>query len=432
MLYYIIRRRGKNDLNRKWPFIFFITLLSGIGLWYGAQMFLKLEPASSNQAATLLPTNPPEATLSTQPIKSESPPPTLEPIAAHTDAQAEETHTEETLQQLVELKLSELTLKEKIGQLLIVGIEDQGKSISKATKQLIHEQGIGSIILFKRNISSTQQLQALVKELKQLPAHGIPLWVTLDQEGGRVNRLPDSFPAASELAALNDAALTEASGSLMGEALADLSIDVNFAPVLDINNNPDNPVIGSRAFGDTADEVVEHGMAMMRGLSDHVITVGKHFPGHGDTSSDSHYELPIINKSWSELEQLELVPFRAAIEQDIDAIMIGHLYLPQIDERYPASLSPTIINEYLRKELGFEGIVMTDDLVMGGITEHYEIGEAAVLALQAGNTMLIVGHQPKQQQAVIEALVGAVEQHVLDEVLIDEAVELVLRMKLNT
>lgn len=339
----------------------------------------------------------------------------------------------EQLPQNVKQLMGKLTLQQKIGQLLIIGIEDDGTTASQQTKQFIQEQGVGNIILFKRNIKSTEQLSALVQDLKSLPGEQMPpLWVSIDQEGGKVNRLPQQFPSAQALAEQNDPDVTEQTGSDIGKALSGLSIDVDFAPVLDINSNPKNPVIGSRAFGTEPESVVKHSMAMLDGLDDYVLTVGKHFPGHGDTNVDSHYSLPIINKSWEELEQLELIPFRAAIEHHIDAMMVGHLYLPQVDEQYPASLSPTVISHYLRDELNFEGVIITDDLVMGGITENYEVGEAAVLALQAGNTMFIVGHHPEQQQAVIDSLVEAVEQHIIDEAEIDKRVALVLQMKLNS
>jgi len=338
---------------------------------------------------------------------------------------------QEQMKQLVEEQLAQLTLEQKIGQLLILGIEDQASTVTAETTQLIAEQGIGNIILFKRNIASEQQLQMLISELKKLPSNNIPLWITIDQEGGKVNRLPEQYPSAEELAELNDTAITEASADLMGSALAQLNIDMDFAPVLDINSNANNPVIGSRAFGDNAQSVVTHSTAMLDGLGKHVITVGKHFPGHGDTNIDSHIALPTIEKSWDELEQLELIPFRSAIENNIDAIMVGHLFIPKLDDTYPASLSETIISYYLREVLDFDGLVITDDLIMGGITEQFELEEAAVRALQAGNTMLIIGHQPEQQQFVRDRLIDAVQQGILDEALIDDRVRLVLLMKLN-
>lgn len=408
-------------MKHKWLIILLSSILAIAIIYYGAVLFSGLEPApqAANDSATPQPS---DTVVDSTDQNNPSPTPTPQPT---------EPTAEEKMQQLVDAQLTKLTLEQKIGQLLILGIEDNTATVSADTKQLIAEQGIGNIMLFKRNIVSNQQLNELTSELKKLPANQIPLWIAIDQEGGKVNRLPEKFPAASELAEQNDTSVTEATGDHMGSTLEQLNIDVDFAPVLDINSNAKNPVIGSRAFGSTAESVVTHSTAMLNGLSKHVITVGKHFPGHGDTSVDSHISLPTINKSWEELEQLELIPFRAAIENNVDAIMVGHLFLPEVDATYPASLSETIISHYLRDVLDFKGLIITDDLVMGGITEQYKITDAAVRALQAGNTMLIIGHEPDQQKLVRDHLIEAVKQGVLDEALIDDKVRLVLLMKLN-
>ena len=330
----------------------------------------------------------------------------------------------------VEQLLQSLTIAQKIGQLLIFGIED--KQLTTAHQKLIQEQYIGSIILFKRNINDEQQLTDFILQLKQQNEHpDIPLWVTVDQEGGQVNRLPEKFPAAAALAQLNDPTLTFDSATTMGKKLAQYGFDVDFAPVLDVNSNSKNPVIGDRAFGTTPQEVSQQAIAMLQGLEPYIVTVGKHFPGHGDTSEDSHKTLPTINKTWEELEELELIPFYAAIEQKIDALMIGHLYLPQLDAEYPASLSKEIITHKLREEMGFNGLAISDDMVMAGITKQYNIGDAAVIALQAGVDMLIVGHDVKLQQEVLTAITSAVNNDNLSMQLLDEHVRRVLTVKLN-
>lgn len=249
--------------------------------------------------------------------------------------------------------------------------------------------------------------------------------------GGAVNRLPEKFPAAATLAELHDPTLTYDSAANMGELLAQYGFDVNYAPVLDVNSNPKNPVIGERAFGTSPQEVSEQAIAMLQGLDPYVVTIGKHFPGHGDTNEDSHKTLPTINKSWEELQQLELIPFYTAIEQHIDALMIGHLYLPQLDAEYPATLSKEIITHRLREEMGFNGLAISDDMVMGGITEQYNIGDAAVIALQAGIDMLIVGHNIKLQQEVLTAITTAVENGSMSMELLDEHVRRILTVKLK-
>lgn len=411
-------------MKHKWLIIFFSSILAIVLIYYGAVLFSGLEPAPDSQQISNDPAAPIPSDTTVDSSNNNNPSTTQAPQSNESNAQKE-------MQQLVENELAQLTLEQKIGQLLILGIEDQAATVSDETVQLIAEQGIGNILLFKRNIASEQQLNKLTNELKQLPTNNIPLWIAIDQEGGKVNRLPEKYPSAGELAEQNDTAVTEASGDHMGSALEQLNIDMDFAPVLDINSNPNNPVIGSRAFGSTAQTVVTHSTAMLNGLGKHVITVGKHFPGHGDTNIDSHISLPTINKSWEELEQLELIPFRAAIENNIDAIMVGHLFLPKLDPDYPASLSETIITHYLREVLEFKGLVITDDLIMGGITEQYKLTDAAIRALQAGNTMLIIGHEPEQQQLVRDSLIDAVQKGKLDEALIDDRVKLVLSMKLN-
>lgn len=330
----------------------------------------------------------------------------------------------------VEQLLQTLSTAQKIGQLLIIGIED--KHLTIAHQKLIQEQFIGSVILFKRNIKDEKQLTEFIIQLKEQNDYpDIPLWITIDQEGGNVNRLPEQFPAAADLAELDDLALTYDSATAMGEALAQYGFDVDFAPVLDVNSNSKNPVIGNRAFGTAPQEASEQAIAMLQGLEPYVMTVGKHFPGHGDTSVDSHKTLPTVNKSWEELQQLELIPFYAAIEQHIDALMIGHLYFPQLDAEYPASLSKEIITHRLREEMGFTGLAISDDMVMGGITEKYPIGDAAVIALQAGIDMLIVGHDVQSQQEVITAITLAVESGNITEQFLDEHVRRVLTAKLD-
>ncbi|MCR8659057.1 beta-N-acetylhexosaminidase [Paenibacillus endoradicis] len=393
-------------------FYFIFTVLD-------AKETISLHPNELEQNTTTPSSNDSLPTIVTTP--SQEPIPTTTPNAINPNVET----TDE-----VEQILQNLSTAQKIGQLLIMGIED--KQLTTAHQKLIQEQYIGSIILFKRNIKNEKQLTDFIAQLKQQNEYtDIPLWITIDQEGGIVNRLPEKFPSAATLAELHDSTLTYDSAATMGETLSRYGIDVDFAPVLDVNSNPRNPVIGDRAFGTTPQETAEQAIAMMQGLESYVITVGKHFPGHGDTSEDSHKTLPTVNKSWEELQQLELIPFYAAIKQQIDALMIGHLYFPQLDSEYPASLSKEIITNRLREEMGFTGLAISDDMVMGGITEQYNIGDAAIIALQAGIDMLIVGHDTKSQQEVITAITTAVENGNISEQLLDEHVRRVLTAKLD-
>jgi len=399
--------------------VFTITTFYFIFTTLNAKETIALQPIDIPYSTGTISTNNNQSAIVTPP--SQAPLPTNTPITTNPNV--------ETTNEIEQL-LQTLSTAQKIGQLLIIGIED--KQLTSAHQKLIQEQYIGSIILFKRNIKNEKQLINFITQLKQQNEHTeIPLWITIDQEGGNVNRLPEKFPSAASLAELQDPTLTYNSAATMGETLARYGIDVDFAPVLDVNSNPKNPVIGDRAFGTTPQEATEQAIAMMQGLQSYVITVGKHFPGHGDTSEDSHKTLPTVNKSWEELQQLELLPFYAAVEKQIDALMIGHLYFPQLDSEYPASLSKEIITHRLREEMGFTGLVISDDMVMGGITEQYQIGDAAVIALQAGIDMLIVGHDKESQQEVITAITTAVENGKISKQLLDEHVRRVLTVKLD-
>lgn len=367
-----------------------------------------------------------ESNESTEPSPPSKDDPT-EPVISSTPEPSDPNHS---IAQQADQILESLTISQKIGQLLIVGIDDQ--ELTSKHKKLIKEQHIGSIILFKNNISDKDQLTDFIAQLKKQNEYdNIPLWISIDQEGGIVNRLPEKFPSAAALTELHDTSLTLDSAISMGKTLAQYDIDLDFAPVLDINSNPKNPVIGSRAFGTTAEEVSKQSIAMLQGLQPYVVTVGKHFPGHGDTNEDSHLTLPVVNKSWEELKELELKPFYKAIEQHIDALMVGHLYLPKVDSEYPASLSKEIVQNRLREEMGFTGLIISDDLEMGGITEQYKIGDAAVLAIQAGVDMLIVGHQYPLQKEVIASLNKAVESGKITEQQLDEHVRHILQTKLQ-
>lgn len=205
---------------------------------------------------------------------------------------------------------------------------------------------------------------------------------------------------------------------------------MNFAPVLDVNSNPNNPVIGDRSFSADPNVVSSLGIQTMKGITEqHVIPVVKHFPGHGDTSVDSHLELPKVNKTVKQLEQLELIPFKKAIEADTDAIMVAHILLPQLDKTYPASMSAPIITDLLRKQMGYNGLVMTDDMTMKAITNHYGIAQAAVQSVKAGSDVVLIAHDPANTIAVIDALKAAVESNKISEQQIDQSVMRIIELK---
>src|SRR5690625_1419414 len=269
----------------------------------------------------------------------------------------------------------EMPLDEKIGQLIIGGIS--GTTLTEETMDLIQTYKLGGFILFSDNLQNPHQSVSLLNEVKDAnEASAIPLLLSVDQEGGNVTRLPGLHRLVTnkEIGNVNEKKFALKNGELLGRQLKTFGLHVNFAPVLDVNNNPRNPVIGERSFGDDPKLVSDLGVQVMHGLqNEKVIPVVKHFPGHGDTDIDSHHELPVIDKSLEELENVEFVPFQYAIEEGADVIMTAHLLLPQIESKFPATMSEKVITKILREQLHFEGVVVTDDLSMGAIINDYQI-----------------------------------------------------------
>jgi beta-N-acetylhexosaminidase len=328
-------------------------------------------------------------------------------------------------------KIDKMTLDEKIGQLMLVGIE--GYEIDERTKQLIHEHRVGGVILYRKNISDAKQLLSLINSLKKSNFPNTPLFISVDEEGGSVSRMPDELhkiPSAEIIGGINEEQLSFELGAVIAEEIKSFGFNMNFAPVLDINSNPNNPVIGNRAFGSEPEVVSRLGIMNMKGIqSKGVIPVVKHFPGHGDTAIDSHIGLPIVHNGLERLNDFELVPFKRAIENNADAVMIAHILLPEIDKENPASMSKIVITEMLKDDLGFEGIVVTDDMTMGAIVEHYSIEDAAIKSLDAGADVILVAHEYEKQIRVINAIKNAVKNSDITKKRIDESVYKVLKLK---
>ena len=273
----------------------------------------------------------------------------------------------------IEEKMKSMSLEEKIGQMLIV--YDYSQEVDDELLNKLNEIKPGGFILFRKNFANYEQTQKLISDINSTSE--IPMFISIDQEGGRVQRLKELddqtitlFPSMYELGNTNDENLADEVGKVMGEELRVFNINMNFAPVLDIYSNPSNTVIGDRSFGRTAETVSKMALSFSEGLkSTGIIPVYKHFPGHGNTFEDSHDTLPIINKTKEELMELELKPFIDAIDNGAEVIMVGHLAVPKITgDTTPASLSRKIVTDLLKKELGFEGIVITDALNMGALT----------------------------------------------------------------
>lgn len=328
-------------------------------------------------------------------------------------------------------KIAAMTTEELVGQLLVAGIE--GRSPGEDARQVIEELGVGGIILFGRNVEAPGQLVELTNGLKELnrEAENIPLFLCVDEEGGMVSRMP---PEVGDLPGAFDYMTAGgdpyALGQCLGAECAAFGCNVDFAPVLDVWSNPNNAVIGRRSFGTEAQTVADSAPRTAQGIADSgVIPVGKHFPGHGDTETDSHVGLPVVNKSLTQLEELELIPFRRAVSQGLPAVMAAHILMTQIDPLLPASLSPAVVDGLLREELGFDGVVFTDDLTMGAITENWDMPEAAVLAVQAGCDMALVCHGLDNVKAAYYGILFAVEDGTLSRERLEESVRRILTLK---
>jgi beta-N-acetylhexosaminidase len=295
--------------------------------------------------------------------------------------------------------------RDQIGQLFMIGFD--GTTVSSDLASLIAEYKPGGVILFARNLESATQIVDLTNDLQRCSPH-VPLLISIDQEGGRVSRLPTEFtifPPCEVLGHCHSSELAYAAAATTAKELKAVGINMNMSPVLDVNSNPLNPVIGDRAFGADPRIVSELGLATVGGLQDNgVVACGKHFPGHGDTISDSHKELPIVTADRARLEHIEFPPFRHAVANGVATLMSAHVVYRTLDETRPATLSSRIIGRFLREELYYDGVVLTDDLEMHAIIDHYGIGDAAVQAIQAGCDMPLICNDRNRIAAAFHAV----------------------------
>ncbi|MBO2945484.1 glycoside hydrolase family 3 protein [Paenibacillus sp. F411] len=330
--------------------------------------------------------------------------------------------------------IEQMSLREKIGQMIVTGFPSTEMSLE--LKQVIEEYKVGNIILFSHNVEHKRQLGALVTELQQwFTTHtGIPGFITIDQEGGRVTRMPkDATNVAGAMAIASSGRPEHAytAGRITARELKALGINFNLAPVMDVTNNPLNPVINVRSYGDSVETVTAYGTQMMKGLLDGgVMSSLKHFPGHGDTDVDSHIGLPVIHKTVEQLEQLELLPFKAAIEQGAQGIMSAHILFPQIEKSgVPGTMSYAIITELLKEKLGYTGLVVSDCLEMDAIKRYYGTAKGALGAVKAGIDLVFISHTAAVVKEAVHLIEDAVAAGDLEEAVIDAAVSKILAYK---
>jgi beta-N-acetylhexosaminidase len=339
--------------------------------------------------------------------------------------------------------LKGMSLQEKVGQLLMPDFRKwEGKNVTvmnEGIASMISDYHLGGIILFQENVVSRTQTRNMIKHFQS--EANIPLMIGIDQEGGLITRIPFAprMPGNMALGATGDRELARQVGVAIGSELRHLGIQVNFGPVIDINNNPDNPVIGVRSFGDDKREVAEMGVAYMQGLNDAgVAAVGKHFPGHGDVDLDSHYVLPSSEKTLPQLHDLELYPFQSLVDEGIQGIMTAHITFSQIDSKtviskkdglpigLPATLSERLLTELLREEMDYEGVLFSDAMDMKAITDHFGPVEAALQSIEAGVDIILM---PVDIERVYNGIVEAVESGRISEDRIDQSVKRILRLK---
>ena len=326
--------------------------------------------------------------------------------------------------------VNKMTLDEKIGQMIVAGFN--GTDVNEELINLVNTNKVGGVILFKRNIETSEQLKKLNNNIDGLNKE-IPLSISVDEEGGRVNRLPsdmEKFSSAREVGLKNDKDYAYNNGKSIGESLKVTGFNMNYAPVLDIFSNPKNTVIGDRAFGSDVETVSTMGIATMKGIEEEgIISVIKHFPGHGDTSVDSHYGLPIVYKTLEELENFELIPFKKAIKEGCKAIMVSHILLDKIDKQNPSSMSETVVTDILREQLGFDGVVITDDMEMGAITENFTIEDACVQSIIAGCDIVLIGSGNESIYNTIKAIKDSISNGKITEERINESVVRIIKLK---
>lgn len=327
-----------------------------------------------------------------------------------------------------------MNLKTALGQHLVTGFS--GPEMTEDFVESVRKYQIGNVILFENNVVDREQLHRLCSEIRALVLRetGYPPLITIDQEGGAVSRLKEDcaiFPSAMAVAATGNPENALTAGRITAQELRAMGVNFDLAPVVDVNSNPNNPVIGVRSYGDDPHKVAEYGLAMARGLTQGgILCALKHFPGHGDTSVDSHLGLPRVEKTLTELQACELVPFQAGIDAGIPAVMTTHILFPALEpDGVPATMSRRILTDLLRKKMGFAGLIISDCMMMGAIAQTYGTVQGCVAAIRAGVDLVFVSHSPKLASEAIDSIHAALDTGELDAREFSESTEKILRYK---
>lgn len=372
--------------------------------------------------------------------------------------------TEKNVDAQVKEILAGMSTEQKLAQMMIVGLRSDIKNtkivteFSPAYEDLLGKYDFGGIILFAGNIVDKSQTVTLIRDCQKAAmdsAPGIPMLVCVDQEGGRINRVSLGAVCSGNmsLAASGDTALTEESADILGQEIKALGFNMDFAPVSDVNSNPNNPIIGVRSFSDDPEMVAEHVRAFLRGLNKNgILTALKHFPGHGNVDEDSHTHLPASEFTMEELKACDLIPFQAGIAEGTDMIMTAHIQYPNIETgtyrskldgkevKLPATLSRTIMTGLLREDMGYDGVIITDALGMDAIAAHFDETDAAVLAINAGVDILLCPVELYQDEETdtfpvmdtyMQNLLARVEAGDISEEELDDSVSRILKMKIR-
>lgn len=309
--------------------------------------------------------------------------------------------------------------------------EHDNLSVCTHAKILVDDFKIGGIILLGRNIQNPEQIASTLNELQE--RSDLPLFISADQEGGLITRMKHpftTFPGNMAIGATRSADFARESAKVIARELIAVGVNMNFAPCVDVNNNPLNPIIGIRSFSESPELVSELGIAAIEGFESlGVLACVKHFPGHGDTSTDTHFSLPSISYRRKRLDAVELKPFKATIDHGVAMVMSSHIFFTALDSKYPATLSYKVITNLLRNEMGFDGLIATDCMEMKAIADNYSISDATVLAVKAGSDILLACHTLEVQAQIRTALLKAVESGEISENRIDESVERILSAK---